>query len=132
MSNEQGGGGMTKMHRIIFILTGLLVLIGLIVLVSGNSLLPSFGGSPSYGTQSAYETSRGKGELPKNSPDLPACAEHVSVTKNGDDTVQSITFTCDDQKARDAYVAQIKNGFEWNIFLREGNKIEIDSVATTK
>ena len=116
---------MTLMHKVIFVLTGLLILLGLIMLISGTPL--SLKGGDTYGSEKEYEEARGKGEVARNAPDLPACAEEVEIVAGDDGATQRISFVCTNAQERAAFVAYVKNGFTWNLFEGTGGRITLEA-----
>ena len=113
---------MTIMHKVIIVLTGLLFLVGSVLLLSGNVDL--FGGGSTFDTETSYEEARGGGGLPSDAPDMPACARDIEIT--GGAETQSISFLCDDRREREQFVAYVKNGFAWNVFVYEGNRVVLE------
>lgn len=114
--------GMTFMHKAIFVLTGLLFLVGMILLLSGNV---NFGGDDAtFGDETSYEDARGKGDLPPDAPDMPKCARDIEIV--GGAETNAIVFTCDNKQERDAFVAYVKNGFIWDVFILDGNRVRLE------
>ncbi len=111
---------MDTQHRIIAILTILLVIVG------AGALYASFSETGSFDTATNYEDARSGGELPQSAPTLPKCASDIQLGKS-DTVVTSISFDCADLKERSAFVALVRSGFSWNIFV-EGNRVTLEAV----
>ena len=108
-------------QRIIIVLTVLLVLAG------AGVLYTSFYEGGSYDTATNYEKARKGGDLPQSAPTLPKCASNIKIGES-DTAVTSISFDCSDLKERAAFVALVRSGFSWNIFV-EGDRVTLQAVV---
>ncbi len=113
--------GMLTQKMVIIILTGVLILVGVGALLAGT------GGSSSFDTAGNYEKARTGGDLPQSAPALPKCASNIEMKKT-EEAITSIAFDCADEKEKAAFVALIRSGFAWNLFV-DKNRITLEAVT---
>lgn len=113
-----------NVRKIIIILTALVVVVGIVALIVSN-----IGGQKdqSFTSVEDYDKARDGEGMPADVPALPKCANSIELsTKDG--KTESVTFKCGDRKERDAFIAQVKNSFLWNILFFEPDQVRLERV----
>jgi hypothetical protein len=120
--------GSMRAQKAVFVLTGLLVIAGVLAYVF-NSMGDGGGNELTYADQSAYDRARGKSELPVDAPALPSCAKAIALVLEDVATTKEVSFSCSSKQERDAFIAQVKSGFLWNILYFEPDRVKLERVV---
>lgn len=108
-----------SIKRVITYLTAAVIVVGVLTLISNNVLV----NEQFYEDINSYREAIIGGEI--DTIALPDCADAILVSLKHSD-VESVSFTCTDERKRNEFIASIKEGFEWNVFSFEGGKVVLE------
>lgn len=112
----------SRMQKAFIYLTVALVGVGLMVLVS-EYVIPAASGTV-YKDAAAYNEAL-RAEIDAGAvPDMPSCAESISLSKDGDVTT-AIDFICTDPAQRDTYIAYINEEYAWDIGVMDDDRVAL-------